>query len=513
MGGGYTVLLLLLIINKEKIPSMSYLCTFIVAICSVSIYFMGYQSIAGHKALLGQNIEQILSYFIAQIGTTMLSDKVIFSHFLGLTTLFLIVLTLLHFIIKKEIKSHVKIIGPIIMSCGILFITSIGRSGGGEFVASRYTTNGMLFLTFFLLTGFEIISKLSTKQMNPSIILYTERLQDIMINVFIILTIVLPVLVLVRNFTVLPDINDFYVNHLHAKLEMVNYETISLKGLQTFAPANENNMSKYIENINYLKEYKLNAFCDDNSELLYLETKLPETTSSDYLPNDIFTSRNVSVTGNNITVSINEFEEIENKNLSDYQFYLRIKDKTYHMPLDNDCVRFERKMLEIDEGVNELQLILVQNNTAYYSKTICLLKYSEYGWIADSVQEDHSVLSGYAEIKDTRTYAIDTLNDGIFSDNNIIYNYNVSSISGWIQESEISDKKCYLRIGDAYFELFWTDRQDVIDAFGNNGYHGFYGTFLPVAISTERQDTAIIIIDMTARTYIETVTDVPIIIQ
>lgn len=509
---GYWIIFILTIFSNEykKIDKFIWGTIGLLSIVCFVLYFYGYQSIERHTSYIGENINEIISFFIGEIGATMLPNAKPLSYLAGFVVLLFFGLIAIKIIIEKSILSYFPFITSMIMACGTMAVIALGRSGGdsGSSIASRYTTNSMLFLVFLLGLIFKILNGYNTStflQQNEesNIIFNSKEYQKNMTFFSLLLGLVLPILVIVRSFGELDTLDNHFHDRMHGKIQLCNYKNISLDEINTFVSLSSKDYDEFLQYFSMLEKRNYNTFADDIDELLYNEKDIPQYSSISVLSTEAFNTNSVEINGNKTKFIIdNTFENIDG-----YDYYLQINDKYYNMVVDDENIIIELCNDIYLEGINEVKYVVLDHELLMLSNPIYLIKSLDGNLsVADCIAEDIN-LNKYTDLDDLNmeknSWFLEILAENVSNNADIKMQLGTSYVSGWMYMDNNTNKRCYLKLDDDFFELNWCDRKDVTDYFHSDEYIGFSGTIFTTEQNPIVQDAMLIVIDEDANNYME----------
>ena len=283
--GGYITVILVRIICKEKISLSSVITIGITCVVTTILYFSGWTRWPGHEGYAGKDPNQIASYLLGEIGESVLPSENILCYLIAFVVMILFAIWIIRCLINKEFIANIQFSGPMILGLGAMFFISMGRSNGGTgmFIASRYLTNSMLFLVFFMLTYLKTVcnnKKLHSVSEKPYMEPESIKRKKIesapvqmMTTGFIylggFLMISISVLLLFRNTGMLEALENSRIYRTELKQILVNYEYMDPSDLQKLHPMTENEIDGWKSVFGMMKEEGINAFADDLSDLRY----------------------------------------------------------------------------------------------------------------------------------------------------------------------------------------------------------------------------------------------------
>ena len=251
--GGYLAVLLIRFIRKEKLSLKACITVGTTCVISVFLYFFKWSNVQGHAGLAGQDPIQITYYLLREIGESVLSSSRTFNPLvasLGFVLLGLFLFQTVEYLLKKQFISHIAYIGPMILGLGAMLFVAMGRASSG-IIFSRYNTNSMVFLTFFLAILTEKVREGGSRR-------FIHAARFLLIGLFALLVL--------RNTGMQNTLADTYNSRMEIKRILVNYENLGLSDYQKLHPMEESEVDHWRSVFNMMKEEKLNAFSDDISD-------------------------------------------------------------------------------------------------------------------------------------------------------------------------------------------------------------------------------------------------------
>ena len=271
--GGYLLLVIVKIFFKEKLTWKILFGIIATCFSTVLLYFLGWSRVSGHQQYAGSNVKQILKYFFGQIGEVLVSTNQKVSYLIAILLFSVFAFFLILCVYKRKMIANIKYIGPMIMGLGSMFFIAMGRSNGntGAYIASRYVTNSMIFLSFFMLLLLKVIkhtrSILQSEQkwrVLPRLHIMphynVKKTMQTVTCVLVILFIGLAGLTINRNVRMEKNVMTRYKKMSQAKTILTHYEQYEAKDYQIFYPIPENDVEKWRALFKTMKEEHLNAF-------------------------------------------------------------------------------------------------------------------------------------------------------------------------------------------------------------------------------------------------------------
>lgn len=396
--GGYIgiVIISLLIRKRLKLETYATIC----ATCSISIflYFYGWSGISSHAQYISYDTNQVLSYFLGQVGASLLPNQNILSYLAGFLITVICCLIGINIIIEKKINENIIYIGPIVMGLGSMFVISLGRSNSD--IQSRYITNSMLFISFFMLLCIKELRLTLTHENKDSffhdskvrgyISMMTQALPPVEGFLFVCMC----TLVICRNPGVRGDLKDCYQARMWAKVVLANYEDMEIEDYnyfyRLFGNMDSEKLHDALTDIDRMKSERINVFSEDNSDIYFSETILPDRINEKAIDTYVFNTGRFSLYDKTIRIEISDFGGIEKKELKKSDFYVSINGIAYNAAWYGRTMSFIKNKSVLNEGSNVCQVFLASKDTLYVSKEISLYKNGDEIIILDPDQKDNS---------------------------------------------------------------------------------------------------------------------------
>ncbi len=250
----YFIVIIALFIIHRKIPLSFVVGYFFTAVFSVLLYFHNYHSVSYHSSFMANDSDTIMSVFFRQIGATLVPAESNVAGLCGFFLLILFVCVIVIFYLRNWLNGYIDVISPMIMAAGMMLMIAIGRGADGSLnIASRYTTNSAMFLTFLLLSVFVILHRISNDGMTKT--------DHNSLYGLVSIVVVLSAMVIFRNIGNIDDASEMKEDRLYAQQLLLDYEEAPAEEIATyFCPQFLDAPDQLTDSFEFLKINHYNAF-------------------------------------------------------------------------------------------------------------------------------------------------------------------------------------------------------------------------------------------------------------
>ena len=519
----YFCLAVLLLISKERFPKGGFIAVFITAAITFIMYFTGWHSVSQHYGLRGIGTDNILSFFLGEVGGSLLPGGSSASYILGFILVVSAVILIFSLALHEEVASLFKYIGPMLVGLGSCLACAIGR--GSHELASRYYINSLLFVVFFFLLIYFIIKRKWQIYLEENSSLPRKMVSRSFFSILIICECVCMILFVSRNLGGLEECKASKEFRQQIRDIVANYKDVPDEQLgRTYPFPDVNSGAELVRPVcEFLEKNKMSVFADQSTR--YYDEEM------DFAYNIISGDYRNPISRDNIAVSEGilevrdgwSYDELNNAACD--KVYIKINDHIYHtIPVNredvaikfssNDFIKsgfsFYKNISALDPGMNKITALTIcrDGETAIESSPVYFFKEDNEITIYDGVTRYTLSLEDY-ERTDTAVYNLETATNSFTKgeiDNPLTVSADeIITIEGWAFDSDSQRvyDRIILQFGDWMIELEKKERMDVVDAWNCENYlnSGFYGRFLVGGCEPGSYDADLVMIDTTGGTY------------
>ena len=279
--GGYLVILFLRFIHHEQLSIKATCVVSVTCLITIILYFHGWSRVHGHEGYAADDPNQAAAYFLRQVGASTLPPENIICCLIAFIMVVTFGLWFITCVWKKTLIQNIRLIGPMILGLGAMFFISMGRSNGGtgQFVASRYITNSMIFQAFYLATCIVNLRNKSDQSLfyaSEHVMFNNAKEQDLsdvfaksLIHIGGYMLVSISLLLVFRNLGMINTMRESYTDRMKAKSVLVNYECVDAEDLKILHPMSRGDEDGWRSVFGMMKKEKINAFAEDVSGILY----------------------------------------------------------------------------------------------------------------------------------------------------------------------------------------------------------------------------------------------------